>query len=498
MLGVQVHRWVAGAVLLALIVAGVVVGRRAAAASAAQSAEASVAVMLAALVGGGGDDLPLPPGGSPATETQSRELLEAASALEEALGRRDYTAAWGMIHPETRGEASQESWTARQEEVGAVYPSGGDQYARESLLTRADGFTVVGTVLQGDHGWAYVSLDLRASGIVVFRRSDGRWSVDLHGTQEASVAEQVRRQLVDLRNGSGEYEPGPRLEGAPSYLEVGNLPLAQATHHLVSASVDGDRAAGALVTEGRLLVALSLERYSGGYDGGSEAREWEVSDVQTVLVLPPGTDTRRPPPGALERYDEEVCAGNLEQLWMAVRSYAFDYDEHFPLATNWSEAILPYLRSESLLSCPADGEAGSYAYNIILSGRPCSSVERPCQTVVFFETEPSRPSAHGSRLQPDATLADPPRHHGGNHYVFADGGVQWLEPGAVTAAHYRLRGDRPPLPEGDSAVPRSIGKAMMMKMKMLEKTYEGEPMKGPMPFQKASASPMEQKMTGEM
>jgi prepilin-type processing-associated H-X9-DG protein len=127
------------------------------------------------------------------------------------------------------------------------------------------------------------------------------------------------------------------------------------------------------------------------------------------------------------------CLNNVKQLSMAVQMYKTDWDNSYPLAENWNEAIGEYVRpsvaqkSSSKLSgvwvCPAaKSKEPAYALNEMLAGVSEKDVNFPAETVGIYESLPGRNQVGGATLLPS-----PPRHHGGNSIGFADGHVKSVD-----------------------------------------------------------------------
>ncbi len=120
-----------------------------------------------------------------------------------------------------------------------------------------------------------------------------------------------------------------------------------------------------------------------------------------------------------------LCLSNMRELSRAISLYEEDHAGNFPLAGNWTEAVLPYLRrSRYPFVCPEapDAKCG-YAYNRMVSGAASSRATDPGLTVVLFESDAGWDTAGGPELLPDV-----PRHFGGDNYGFADGSARFLVP----------------------------------------------------------------------
>jgi prepilin-type processing-associated H-X9-DG protein len=146
---------------------------------------------------------------------------------------------------------------------------------------------------------------------------------------------------------------------------------------------------------------------------------------------PPEAGPLQPPPNPLttppaefrearERAREEACLDNLKQAGLAIRMYSVDYDEHFPRAPLWCDEIMPYIRNEGILTCPASGQTrGGYGYNDVLATKDTHLVMSPAQTTIIFDARGGWNVCGGSDL-----IAS--RHHNAANAGFVDGHVRWL------------------------------------------------------------------------
>ncbi len=123
-----------------------------------------------------------------------------------------------------------------------------------------------------------------------------------------------------------------------------------------------------------------------------------------------------------EKARQVACLSNLKQLATGALMYAQDHDETFPDADEWMDQIMPYIKNEAILKCPAasDLEYG-YAMNAALSGMAMEDVTSLASTVMFFDSDIGTRNAAGG---PDAAC-DPPRHNGGNNFAYTDGHAKW-------------------------------------------------------------------------
>ena len=117
------------------------------------------------------------------------------------------------------------------------------------------------------------------------------------------------------------------------------------------------------------------------------------------------------------------CLNNVKQLSTTVFMYEGDWDDHYPIAENWNDALRPYARNTKVFICPKEsGPEPSYAMNAELSELPESAVDAYADTVLLFESEPGLNQSGGLELLPS-----PPRHHDSYVIGYADGHVATVE-----------------------------------------------------------------------
>ena len=133
----------------------------------------------------------------------------------------------------------------------------------------------------------------------------------------------------------------------------------------------------------------------------------------------PSTTTTQPTPPDTT----PLCKANARQIAMAFQLYALYNNGRLPEASNWTDAIRPYLTNPNALKCPADTEAGhevSFAMNEKLSGAVVKDIQNGFKTVLLYETTTGKPNQAGT----GETIPNPPRHKDGNVYIMADGTVE--------------------------------------------------------------------------
>ena len=128
------------------------------------------------------------------------------------------------------------------------------------------------------------------------------------------------------------------------------------------------------------------------------------------------------------------CLSTIKQLNLAMNQYAYDYDDHFPPASAWNEAILKtYMRRSQFEGCPGTpGEDPDFAMNAGLSSYSAKNVERQYETVLIYESISGKNMAGGPELLPK-----PGRHMRGNNIGFVDGHAEWYKDGTYSQLSWK-------------------------------------------------------------
>jgi hypothetical protein len=130
----------------------------------------------------------------------------------------------------------------------------------------------------------------------------------------------------------------------------------------------------------------------------------KTATVESLTGMPSGPGGDK----ALRTDTENVsCAANLKQIGLAMIMYSQDYDA-FPSSDGWSQRLMPYLKSERVLTCPTlkrEGKAGGYSMNGALSGVSPKTITNPESVVLVYE------SGEGLGVgNPDTDALTTPRH----------------------------------------------------------------------------------------
>jgi prepilin-type processing-associated H-X9-DG protein len=192
------------------------------------------------------------------------------------------------------------------------------------------------------------------------------------------------------------------------------LPSSQhAKYALGELKVEGDTAQLPLTVTVTLPQTLVLHK---GQDGN-----WIVELRKSITA-----STGLPEPIMVQGLGQapmEACQANLGQLGLAVMMWAQDHDEVLPPAANWTQELMPYLKSDRVFRCPGAPELEcGYAYNLAVAGTKLAQMPNPAETVLFYETTLGMPNpADLGESQPK-----PGRHNAGNSMAYVDGHVKWL------------------------------------------------------------------------
>jgi len=137
------------------------------------------------------------------------------------------------------------------------------------------------------------------------------------------------------------------------------------------------------------------------------------------------------------------CESDLKDIDVATFMYTQDYDDHFPPAACWGDAVYPYIKDYYKFKCPDDdsGSRSSYAFNATLGGLSFKKIANPAGTVGMFDARADWNTSGSIDL-----LA--PRHNGGASVGFADGHVTWTRGNSIASLRWnplRSRGSRAPI-----------------------------------------------------
>ena len=118
-----------------------------------------------------------------------------------------------------------------------------------------------------------------------------------------------------------------------------------------------------------------------------------------------------------------VCLSNVKNIALAFQMYATDNDDWFPPAAGWCDSIREYVKNDMVYHCPSDSNPDcAFAFNAALDRASLADIPNPAEIVVVFESDRGWNAAGGPELLPAE-----PRHEGGDHYGFADGGAGWVK-----------------------------------------------------------------------
>jgi len=116
---------------------------------------------------------------------------------------------------------------------------------------------------------------------------------------------------------------------------------------------------------------------------------------------------------------QQMCVSNLKSIAMATSQYVRDYDEVYPPANRWSQALLRYSKNDTIFHCPSVEHFG-YSMNMHLDALSVARVDDPAKTPVIFDSFILKKFQYDS----GTSWAKDARHPLGNAVAFADGHVK--------------------------------------------------------------------------
>lgn len=131
---------------------------------------------------------------------------------------------------------------------------------------------------------------------------------------------------------------------------------------------------------------------------------------------------------AREKARQTACLANLKQIGLAAQMYLQDYDNHFPPANRWGDALDIYRKDRTLFRCPSvpEGKYG-YAMNSKLSRWSVAQFAQLEQTPLAYDSTNLEWNAHDAV----SSLPNPPRHGGEvNNVAYADGAARAVRAGS--------------------------------------------------------------------
>jgi len=178
---------------------------------------------------------------------------------------------------------------------------------------------------------------------------------------------------------------------------------------------------------------------------------------------------------ARENARRSACMSNMKQIGLGIMQYTQDYDEHYPVQTNyqvsnyaattvpnWITEIQPYVKSWQLFACPSATDATSgapsgnsktnYLGNGVILQRSLSlaAIDTPASIILASEISTN---SYWSFLRPGSSdmTASPPKysywiydstysnlHFDGGNLLFADGHVKWRKQSSICAVEFGL------------------------------------------------------------
>ena len=113
---------------------------------------------------------------------------------------------------------------------------------------------------------------------------------------------------------------------------------------------------------------------------------------------------------------EVACLSHAKQIGLALRMYADDNDDKFPLKENWQSALKVYVTNNEVFTCPsAKVPENSYAMRGERSGASVAKLPDPSNTIFAFDSELPKSHAYGG------FEAVSYRHDDRANFIFSDG-----------------------------------------------------------------------------
>lgn len=113
----------------------------------------------------------------------------------------------------------------------------------------------------------------------------------------------------------------------------------------------------------------------------------------TLVLWLVGTIVDPLTPSQREASKRYTCLSNVKQLASANHAYIADFDEVFPRAAHWYDAIGNYIKGE--VRCPDAKTKFSYGMNKALGGISMAKISAPDKTVLYLEMDSNEPNPHG-------------------------------------------------------------------------------------------------------
>lgn len=130
-------------------------------------------------------------------------------------------------------------------------------------------------------------------------------------------------------------------------------------------------------------------------------------------------------PAVMGPREAAQCQINLKQMGLAMLQYNRDYDEKYPLAKNWTDALQPYGKpSAEQYQCPSRKDLPfGYAMHAGVAELSMADLSDPSNAILFFDSDAGTPNHTdtGSSLPPS------PRHPKGHSIAFLDAHTEFVE-----------------------------------------------------------------------
>jgi len=269
------------------------------------------------------------------------------------------------------------------------------------------------------------------------RRLDARSMVRREG-------DQAWKRLAEFPEFNVPSVSGPTPPGAPATPSASALPTLSGGRKTcgmaVAALILGFVApctvgisglVGAIVA---ILALRKISRSQGRLGGKGLAIAGLVLSLLFLVVTPPlfmaAMMAKHMGRGNFGNFDPSgECAGHIQQLATAVRSYANDNNDRFPAATNWCESIQQGVTGLNTFQCPSVPTSRcGYALNAAVAGKVRYDVAP--DTVLLFESD------QGWNAVGNASSLISVARHGSITVVLADGSIRSITPDAASSLRW--------------------------------------------------------------
>ncbi|MGV3615556.1 MAG: hypothetical protein ACO1SV_09505 [Fimbriimonas sp.] len=120
----------------------------------------------------------------------------------------------------------------------------------------------------------------------------------------------------------------------------------------------------------------------------------------------------------------KACLSNVKQLALGQLIYSADWDDRFPPAEEWMDALKSSKSAKvnpAVFQCPLVKDGHGYAMSDAVAKKPQTAIAKPETTILLFETSDLGYNAHGDPKK----VMEIPRHER-QTVAFANGAAKML------------------------------------------------------------------------